>query len=181
MISLCGVAVTRGSEVLKWATKMSNVMECWSDTGSHPRFCFFISFPHVQEWTETTSDFCYQAPTLWRRLRQVMSPPPTPSQWDQLRPFRCVSALCFDETHMSFMDHESNSWFTVVKRVQTDSQVCVGLTCTHSTLSLSSPAAAFSLENGAKTKPEREAPQRQEEPLAFQGPLEARPQMRHGQ
>lgn len=75
----------------------------------------------------------------------------------------------------------SNSWFVVVKRLQTDSQVCVGLTCTHSTLSLSSPAAALSLENGAKTKPEREAPQRQEEPLVFQGPLEARPQMRHGQ
>lgn len=78
-------------------------------------------------------------------------------------------------------DHGSNSWFTVVKRVQTDSQVCAGLTCTHSTLSLSFPAAAFSLENGAKTKPESEAPQRQEEPLVFQGPLEARPQMRHGQ
>lgn len=150
---------------------------CWLT----PTFLFLISLSHFQEWTETTSDFCYQAPTLWRHLRQVMSPPPTPSQWDQLRPFRCVSTLCFDENTHELEDHESNCWFTVVKRVQTDSQVCVGLTCTHSTLSVSSPAAAFSLENGTKTKPEREAPQRQEEPLVFQGPLEARPQMRHAQ
>lgn len=146
-----------------------------------PTFLFLISPPppHFQERTETTSDFCYQARTPWRRLRQVMSPPPTPSQWDQRRPFRCVSALCFELT-----DHESNSWFTVVKTdgtKQTQTGLCwLDL---HSTprSHLFSPAAAFSLENGAKTEPKREAPQRQEEPLVFQGPLEARPQMRHGQ
>lgn len=40
--------------------------------------------------------------------------------------------------------------------------------------------AAFLLENGTETKPKSEAPQRQEEHLVSQGPLEARPQMRHG-
>lgn len=41
-------------------------------------------------------------------------------------------------------------------------------------LFFSPPTASFLFENGTKTEPEGEAPQRQEEPLVPQGPLKAR-------
>lgn len=45
----------------------------------------------------------------------------------------------------------------------------------HTLLFIYSLTASFLLENGAKTKPESEAPQRQEEPLISQGPFKTRP------
>lgn len=61
-----------------------------------------------------------------------------------------------------------------------DEWMCVCNTHT-SFLVFWSPAASFLPEKSSKTKPEREAPQRQKEPLIPQESTEAWPKMRHGQ
>lgn len=54
----------------------------------HPIYSVTCSL--FQEWVATTSDFSYLAHTKWQRPRQVTSPPPAQSRWDQLKPHRCV-------------------------------------------------------------------------------------------
>lgn len=63
-----------------------------------------LTFPLFQEWMGTISDFCYLARTRWRPPAQVTFPPLVQSQWDQLKPHRCVY---LEYEHIHYMH---NTW-----------------------------------------------------------------------
>lgn len=85
--------------------------------------------------------------------------------------------MCIDRAYMGFPHQFTLHLLKVVSRpnMLLEACDCVSTLIADVLLFISSLTASFLLENGTKTKPESEAPQRQEEPLVSQGPLKTRP------